>query len=842
MERIKCTIDNIRFQNEENGYTVAMVTVDGEMFATAIVGSLLGVAEGCVVECEGEWETSKYGRQFKVSTWKEIVPTTVEGIKAFLGSGLIKGIGKVMAERIVQKFGEQTLAVIDRHPDRLLAVSGISQRKLDKIRESWGKHRDIRDIMVFLQGYGVSTTFTAKIYKKYGKESVKKVKENPYRLADDIVGCGFKTADEVAMRMGISREGKHRICAGLEFTLATMATDGHTFATRSELLTAASEILGTDASLISEQIALMAARKDIVEDGENYYLPMYYHAEKNAAERLLEVIGTPPTKASTPDIKAMERNYNVTYDELQAKAITESARSKVMVLTGGPGCLAANTMVTMGDGVRMPINLLEVGEEVLSYDISKKELCKKKVLNVWKRGVKPVYEIVLEDLYHIEATEDHKFYAGEWKELRQLTISDSIYIPEKDRMSRVMGIRFVGETMTYDIEVEDTHCFIANRMLTHNCGKTFTTKGIVTALKDMGMEILCAAPTGRAAKRMQESIGLPCKTIHRLLQYKPNEGFTFNENNPLKGDVLIVDECSMIDILLMNSLVKAMPRTMHLIMVGDIDQLPSVGAGNVLRDVIDSGKVAVVRLTKVFRQAAESKIVMGAHAINEGRMPDLTNAQGTDFFFIDKDEPMDIASEIVGLVKDRLPRYYGYSASDVQVLTPMRKGDVGTMNLNVLLQGALNTSTVSLKYGNTVFKVGDRVMQTKNNYNKGVFNGDMGYIEDIDNDEGTLLVRYEGITEAVEYEKGDLNELTLSYAVTIHKSQGSEFPIVVMPMTYSHYIMLQRNLIYTGVTRAKKVCVLVGQKRALAYSVRNMVVTRRNSGLKDRLRNARYVP
>jgi len=704
-EKIHCTIDNIRFQNEDNGYTVASVTASGHG-ETVIVGSLPSVYRGAVVECVGSWETSKYGRQFRVDSYKEETPASVEGIKNYLSSGLIKGIGKVTAERIVGKFGEKTIHILDNNPKKLLSVSGISEKKLKGIVESWRKHRDVKDVMVFLQTYGVTPVFAAKVYKKYGNESISKIKENPYRLADDLIGCGFKTADELAGRMGVSPESTGRLCAGIGYTLTQMATEGHSYATRNELMAKCMEILCVDGNLVAEAMESAADRKDIIREEDRYYLPMYYYAEKRTAEKLGRIIAAPRAKDGYPDIARIEKENGIKYDEHQVDAVMTAAKSKVMVLTGGPGT-----------------------------------------------------------------------------------------------------------------------------------GKSTVTNGIIKGLADMGMEILLAAPTGRAAKRLSETTGREAKTIHRLLEYNPNDSFKRNENNPLKGDVLIVDECSMIDIMLMYALVKAVPESMHLVMVGDIDQLPSVGAGNVLRDIIDSGSVSVVRLTKIFRQAATSRIVLNAHAINEGRMPDCTNEQGTDFFFIAEDDTQKMAESIIGLVRDRLPKYYGYEPKDIQVLTPMRKGDVGTINLNMLLQSRLNSNTLGVRYSGTTFLVGDRVMQIKNNYDKKVFNGDMGFVVGVDTEDNTVTVLYEGVPEPVEYEKGDLNELTLSYAVTIHKSQGSEFPVVVMPITYSHFIMLQRNLIYTGVTRAKKVCVLVGEKRALAYAVRNMVVTKRNTRLKDRLRN-----
>ena len=726
--RIRGVVERITYQNPENGYTVLKCAVKNYSDLVTVVGNLLDVNVGSVLLVDGNWKIdSKYGRQFLAESWEETMPATVFGIEKYLGSGLIKGVGPKFAKRIVQKFGTETIEVIESDEKRLLEVEGIGKKRIQMIHESWEKQKEIKNIMLFLQDHGVSTAFAGKIYRQYGNESIQIVKENPFRLADDIWGIGFRTADGIAQKLGFEKDDFARIRSGIMYTLSALADEGHVYAEREQLIKKAVELLEADEMCIAGAIEKMRENKDLIceawreEEGDSIYLPPFYYAETGVASRLRRLTQTPAqdrlwtslmqarqktgNQDLSVDVKKIQERVHMEYDEVQTEAIRQSAVSKVMVLTGGPGT-----------------------------------------------------------------------------------------------------------------------------------GKTTTTQGIITAFQSFGLKILLAAPTGRAAKRMTEATGLEAKTIHRLLECKPPEGYQKNEENPLEGDVLIVDECSMIDIVLMNSLLKAIPLGMRLILVGDIDQLPSVGAGNVLRDIMDSGTVPVIRLTRIFRQALSSRIITNAHRINQGQMPDISNGADTDFFFTSKEEPEEAAEEIVKLVKTKLPKYYAVAPSQIQVLTPMQRGVVGAGKLNLMLQEALNPQGDQLFRSGYAYRINDKVMQIRNNYEKEVFNGDIGLIVSVDMQNRVLSVDFDG--RIVSYESTELDEIVHAYATTIHKAQGSEYPIVVMPVLMSHFVMLQRNLIYTGITRAKKVLVIVGTKKALAYAVRNVTVTKRNTHLKIRLRES----
>lgn len=707
MVKLRCVVEHITYQNQENGWSVMRVKVKGYDNLVTLTGSLLDVPVGSVLLVDGDWRVDpRYGQQFVAQSWTEVMPATIYGIEKYLGSGLIKGIGPVYAKAIVSRFGLETINVIENDIERLLEVPRLGRKRMEKIRESWEKQKDIKEVMVFLQGYGVSTAFAAKIYRKYEKESIAKVKENPYQLADDIWGIGFKTADGIASKMGYEKNDPRRCRSGILYTLNELAEEGHVYAEPEQLVDAAVKLLDAEESPVRQALASMIEANDVVSDNEVIYLSPFYHAENGSAKRLQSLLSDTSLFnadiAAEPEAKYGDKPGDIVYDEVQLAAIQKALDSKVMVLTGGPGT-----------------------------------------------------------------------------------------------------------------------------------GKTTTTQGIIAAFKARHMSILLAAPTGRAAKRMTEATGMEAKTIHRLLEYNPMDGYKRNDANPLDGDALIVDECSMIDILLFYNLMKAIPSNMRLILVGDIDQLPSVGAGNVLRDIIDSQQIPVVRLTRIFRQAQSSRIVMNAHAINAGQFPNIKNGLDTDFFFIGQEDADDIVKLIIGLVRDRLPKKYGYPAKEIQVLTPMQRGTVGAGNLNIELQNALNPSGPSLARGGYTFRQGDKVMQIRNNYDKNVFNGDIGYITAVDTTERTLSITFDN--RVVEYDITELDEIVLAYAVTIHKSQGSEFPVVVMPVTMKHFVMLQRNLIYTGITRAKKICVLVGTTKALAYAIRNNTVSKRNTKLKERL-------
>lgn len=741
MMKIRCVVERVTYQNPENGYSVLKCAVKNYNELVTVVGNLLDANVGSVLLIDGNWKVdAKYGRQFLAESWEETMPATVFGIEKYLGSGLIKGVGPKFAKKIVQQFGTDTLEIIETDVQRLLEVSGIGKKRVDKIAESWERQKEIKNVMLFLQDHGVSTAFAAKIYRQYGNESIPKVKENPFRLADDIWGIGFKTADSIAMKLGIEKEAFIRLRSGIMYTLSELADEGHVYAEREQLIKKASELLEAedtsiimtmdqmlkDEELIREKMMVPQFAEDEVapEDAakeiekECIYLPPFYYAEVGVANKLKKLAAEPATdrlwvslmkarqETGNPELSVsvdkIQKTVHMEYDEVQVEAIRRAATAKVLVLTGGPGT-----------------------------------------------------------------------------------------------------------------------------------GKTTTTQGIIAAYRTFGLKILLAAPTGRAAKRMTEATGLEAKTIHRLLEFKPPEGYQKNEETPLEGDVLIVDECSMIDIVLMNALMKAIPPHMRLILVGDIDQLPSVGAGNVLRDVIDSDVFPVVRLTRIFRQAQTSRIIMNAHKINAGQMPDISNGKNTDFFFIAQEDPDEAVKKIVELVQKNLPRYYQTPASQIQVLTPMQRGVVGATNLNMALQEALNPQGEGLRRSGFVYRPNDKVMQIKNNYDKEVFNGDIGIIESVDLQDRTLLVNFDN--RSIEYDATELDELVHAYATTIHKAQGSEYPIVVMPVLMNHFVMLQRNLVYTGITRAKKILVMVGTKKALAYAVRNVTVTKRNTLLKERL-------
>lgn len=706
MTKIRGVVERITYQNFENGYSVLRVAVKGYNELITVVGNLIDANVGSVLLIEGDWKVNKkYGNQFIAQKWEETIPATAFGIEKYLGSGLIKGIGPKYAKRIVDMFGINTISVIEKTPERLNEVEGIGKKRVEMIAKSWEQQKEIKNIMLFLQSYNVSTSFAIKIYKMYDNNSIKVVKSNPYKLADDIWGIGFKTADEIASRLGFEKDCFIRCRSGILYTLNKLASEGHVYAEREQIITKSTELLGIEQETVTDALEKILKTNDLILDENAIYLPPFYMAETGVARRL-KLLNSSPARINTNlkiNIPKLEEKIGIKYDDIQAQAIRQAMTAKVMVLTGGPGT-----------------------------------------------------------------------------------------------------------------------------------GKTTTTLGIIRVLKILGMKILLAAPTGRAAKRMNETTNMEAKTIHRLLEFKAQEGYQRNENNMLEGDVLIVDESSMIDIILMNSLMKAIPPHMKLILIGDIDQLPSVGAGNVLRDIIDSEQFPVIRLTKIFRQAQSSRIIMNAHRINEGKFPDLSNGRNTDFFYIEAEEPETASKTIVELVKNRLPKYCNVSPSDIQVLSPMQKGIVGATNLNIMLQEAINPNDKCIYRAGRSFRQNDKVMQIRNNYDKEVFNGDIGTVSEIDFENHNLIVTFD--KRRIEYDMTELDELVQAYAITIHKSQGSEYPVVVMPVMMTHYIMLQRNLIYTGITRAKKVLVIVGTKKAVSYAVKHVTVTKRNTKLKERLK------
>jgi len=708
VEYISGVVERITYTNEENGFSVIKIKSKGFSDLVTVVGNLAAVNIGATLRLKGDWKyDSKFGKQFNAVDYRETVPATIAGIEKYLGSGLIKGIGPVYARRIVNHFKEDTLRIIEEEADRLITVDGIGQKRVDLIKRAWQEQKEIKNVMLFLQSNGVSAGYAVKIYKTYGNESIDIVKANPFRLADDIWGIGFKTADKIARQLGFEKNSYERCRAGIIYVLNELSNDGNCFASREQLISETVRMLELEEGLIDGVIDKMIEEKSVIADeGSAIYLPPFYFSETGTVKRIKEILGTQPSKAVVDldeIIDGVQKDCGITYDEVQLDAIKTAAVSKFMVLTGGPGT-----------------------------------------------------------------------------------------------------------------------------------GKTTTTLAIIKVFQKMGRRCLLAAPTGRAAKRMSETTGMEAKTIHRLLEYKPPEGYKRNSENPLECDVLIIDETSMVDIILMYNLLKAVSNETVVILVGDVDQLPSVGAGNVLRDVIDSGIVSVIRLTRIFRQAMGSAIITNAHRINKGEMPNLKGGRNSDFFFIEEEEPLKVAESIKTLCTKRLPEYYKVDPiSDIQVLCPMQRGEAGAQNLNVMLQEALNPTDVTVKYGGTVYRLNDKVMQVKNNYDKNVFNGDIGSIVKIDMEDKTLVIRFDG--NDVDYDATELDEVVLAYATTVHKSQGSEYKIVVAPLTMQHYMMLQRNLLYTCVTRAKKVFVLVGSKKAIGISVSNNSIQKRNTLLAKRL-------
>lgn len=706
MDMLRCVVERITFQNDENGYTILKGKAKGYRELVTVVGPMPSVVVGSVLSLQGFWKNdSKFGSQFIVESFEETLPATVYGIEKYLGSGLIKGIGPIYAKKIVNTFGTDTLEIIESDPERLLEIRGIGKIRVARVRKSWQEQKEIKNIMLFLQSYGVSTSHATKIFKTYGTDSIAVVKENPYKLADDIWGIGFKTADTIAAKLGMAKDALVRLRSGLLYTLNKLSEDGHCYAVFDQLFKAASEMLESQGEKLQPVLDQMAHAGDVIIEDKAIYLPPFYFSEIGVAKKIHALIET------TGVIERINkpRPNGITYDEIQLEAIRTAAMSKFMVLTGGPGT-----------------------------------------------------------------------------------------------------------------------------------GKTTTTLGIIQAFQDSGLRVMCAAPTGRAAKRMGEATGMEAKTIHRLLEFKPPQGYQRNADNPLEGDVLILDECSMIDIILMHNLLKAVPDDMRLIMVGDTDQLPSVGAGNVLNDIIESGVVPVVRLKRIFRQAQGSQIIMNAHRINQGKGIDIANGKSSDFFFIESAGPENALEKIVDLVTTRLPQYYHADPiRDIQVLTPMQRGLVGSAHLNRMLQERLNPAIEalgkpSLTRAGIEYRLLDKVMQIKNDYDKEVFNGDIGIVKDVNIEDQELTINFDD--RDVVYERSDLDEIMLAYATTIHKSQGSEYPIVVLPFMMTHFVMLQRNLLYTAVTRAKKILVLIGERKAIGYAIRNYKTSERNTRLDARLK------
>jgi exodeoxyribonuclease V alpha subunit len=753
-EQISGSVERITYYNAENGYSVIRLKPDskgmlpfkyaaGRNELITVVGNLPEVNPGEWLKLTGRWTShAQHGRQFQADMCEQSRPATSEGIKRYLGSGLIRGVGPVMAERIVRKFGEETLDVIDYEPQRLREVLGIGQKRIAGIIKAWQEQRAIKDVMLFLQSHGVSTNLAVKIYKQYKDEALAVVQNTPYRLVQDVRGIGFKTADKIAQALGLAHDDPGRIEAGIAYTLNRMAEEGHVYVPQEELEPETSEILGVPAEKVTAIIERLegselikretitydigqggAGKQVVVREERAVYLTPFYYSEIGATNRLRRMIDHPTSRLAgldewrptldtvrdKPPLQVPVSSPPLPMDALapqQKDAICTAVGNKVTVLTGGPGT-----------------------------------------------------------------------------------------------------------------------------------GKTTTLRVLLDLLDKQGHTYALASPTGRAAKRLTEATGRPAKTIHRLLEFQPGVGFGRHEDNPLPVDMLVIDEASMLDLVLFNSLLKAVNLDSHLLLVGDIDQLPSVGAGDVLRDVIDSGVAAVVRLQTIFRQAAGSLIIRNAHRINQGLMPE-TPANAADFFLFVKEEPAAVAELLVDVVQNRVPRKFGFDPlDDVQVLSPMYQGHAGVTNLNQLLQQALNPPSGQKgerRLGGRTFRTGDKVMQTVNNYDKNVYNGDIGRITALDPIMQTLTISVDGAPVVYDFLEAD--ELVHAYAISVHKSQGAEYPCVVMPVITQHYMMLQRNLLYTAVTRAKKLVVLVGTRKAISIATRNDKVAQRHTALDWRLR------
>ncbi len=730
-ETLRGTVERITYYNEENGYTVLRLKVPGRADLATVVGNLPEISPGESLKLTGFWTThSQYGRQFKVEACKQTLPATVEGIKRYLGSGLIKGVGPVTAGRIVKRFGLDTLRVLDEEPRRLREVLGVGRKRASSIARAWEEQKAIKEVMLFLQSHGVTTGLAVKIYKTYGDQALQVVQQTPYQLARDIWGVGFKTADKIARDLGLPADAPDRLQAGVAYTLSQLADEGHVYAPEPDLIESASQLLQVQPDLIESAVAALDAEEQVKREQFLYELPAdrqtgdqlaerpvvylapFYYGEVGASNRLLSLIETPTSRLyrfrQVRDWDAFLKTVAAggpPLSQQQSQAVQTALTEKVSVLTGGPGT-----------------------------------------------------------------------------------------------------------------------------------GKTTTVRTVIAALEKMGHTYALASPTGRAAKRLSEATGRPAQTVHRMLGFHPSQGFSHNDDNPLPVDMLIVDEASMLDLLLTNHLLKAVDPAAHLLLVGDVDQLPSVGAGDVLRDVIASERAAVIQLQTIFRQAEGSYIISNAHRINQGQSPVVN--KGDDFFLFTQDDPDQAAALLVDVVGNRIPRKFGLDPlNDVQVLSPMHRGAVGVANLNLLLQAALNPPAPNKperRLGGEIFRVGDKLMQIRNNYDREVFNGDIGRLIALDLEHQTLTVRIDG--RPVRYEWTESDELIHAYAVSVHKSQGSEFPAVVIPLMTQHYLLLQRNLVYTGVTRAQKLVVLVGQWRAIGIAVDNDKVARRHSALDRRLR------
>ncbi len=714
MEYIEGAIEKILYYSPDTGYTVCKFALEsGEKFT--IVGSFPPISPGEVLRINGKWEINvKFGKQFRVDNFIPVLPSSIKGVERFLSSGLIKGIGPVLAKRIVKKFGDKTIDIISKSPDKLNKVEGIGRRKLSEIKKSWTEHKKISDLLIFLQEHNISTTLAIKIYSQYGDDSYRILKSNPYQACHDIWGIGFKTADQMALKLGMSPSSPERIKAFIRYLMEKDTEQGHVFSFQGDILGNCKKDLDVEDAQVKDALDALITDKLIVAENVNskkaLYLPFFYQAEEEVVRLIHELSSFPflkPTLDVDEAISAVEEDLNLTFSTKQKLAIKESLQKKILVITGGPGT-----------------------------------------------------------------------------------------------------------------------------------GKTTIIKAVVDVFEKWGRGVLLAAPTGRAAKRISEATGREAKTIHRTLEFNPKQGsFRRNDRRLLDGDALIIDEFSMVDLPLMHSLLKAVPPHMRLILVGDKDQLPSVGPGNLLRDIIESQRVEVVRLDEIFRQEKDSLIVLNAHRINQGESLKYPprDEQDADFYFIRRDDEHKAFKTIINLCSWRIPKKFNLPrlSPEIQVISPMYKGLIGVDNLNTELQRILNKYGKGLRFGTREIRIHDKVMQIRNNYEKEVFNGDIGIVVHVDISAYRIGVDFEG--RVVFYQKEELNELVLAYAISVHKSQGSEFRAVVMPLLPQHYIMLQTNLFYTALTRAKKLSVIVGSYKALYIAIKNDKPVKRNCLVKEKL-------
>ena len=703
-------IERVTFTSDETNYTVCRVHTRKQRELVTVVGNIVNPVPGEILEMTGNWiNNPRYGMQFAVESYTTRTPASEFGIKKYLASGLIKGIGPVMAERIVDRFKEKSLDIIENDIRKLSEIEGIGEKRIEMIRAAWEEQKEIRNVMLFLGSYGVSSAYAAKIFKQYGNDAIQVVRENPYRLAEDIFGIGFATADKIAEQLGIERHSLIRIEAAVLYTLTVLAEEGHACYPYEGLLQKVGELISVSLQQAGQGVQTAEKRQKVVLDRSNGYvfLARYFFSEKGIASRMNRIRKSGRNVREVDIDKALgwvESQLTIRLADKQKKAVKAALSEKILVITGGPGT-----------------------------------------------------------------------------------------------------------------------------------GKTTIINAIIKIYNRLQPNILLAAPTGRAAKKMSEATFMPAKTIHRLLRFSlKKRGFEKNEENPLNCDILIVDEVSMIDTYLMHHLLKAVPDNSILLLVGDVNQLPSVGAGNILGDIIESGLFPTVQLDTIFRQARKSRIIVNAHRINKGYFPDISTEENSDFFFIEKEEPEEAVNVIVELVQHRVEKKFGFDpVNDIQVLTPMHKGVAGAGNLNQVLRKTLNPGKKGVQRGISEFCEGDKVMQIRNNYDKSVFNGDIGRILRIDFDSQVMILTFG--SRKIEYEFSSLDEIVHAYAVSIHKSQGSEYPVVILPVLTQHYVLLQRNLIYTAVTRGRKLVIVVGSKKALAIAVNRMDSENRHTALQQRL-------